>query len=132
METIPYLSFNGECEAALAYYERVLGAKTTFKMRYKEAPEMPGPPETAEKIMHASFEIEGSKLMAADAPAKFYTKPGGITISIGLKNSARAGEIFTALATGGEVKMPLQKTFWASAFGMVIDQFGIPWMINCE
>jgi PhnB protein len=132
MQIEPYLSFNGECEEALGYYEKVLGAKTTFKMRYKEAPEMPGPPETAEKIMHASFEVEGSKLMAADAPAKFYTKPGGITISIGLKDAARAEQIFNALAAGGEVKMALQKTFWASAFGMLIDKFGIPWMINCE
>jgi PhnB protein len=132
MEINPYLSFNGNCEEALSYYTQVLGAKTTFLMRNKEAPEMPGPPETADKILHASFEIDGTRLMAADAPPQWYTKPGGITISIGLKDATRADEIFTALAAGGEVKMPLQKTFWASAFGMVIDRFNIPWMINCE
>ena len=132
METTPYLSFNGNCEEALAFYGQVLGAQTTFLLRYKEAPEMPGPPESAEKIMHARFEIDGATLMASDAPPQFYTKPGGITISIGLKDTVRAEEIFTALAAGGDVQMPLQKTFWAAAFGMLRDKFGIPWMINCE
>ena len=132
MEIHAYLSFNGDCEAALAFYEQALGAKTTFMMRHKDAPEQQGTPDWAEKIIHARFEVEGNVLMASDAPPQWYTKPGGICISINLKDKARAETVFAALSAGGEVQMPLQKTFWSSAFAMLRDKFGIPWMINCE
>lgn len=132
MDIHAYLSFNGDCETALAFYEQALGAKTTFLMRYREAPETQGPPDWGEKIIHARFEIGGNVLMAADSPPNWYSKPAGICISINLSDPAQAAAIFTALTDGGEVQMPLQKTFWASAFGMARDKFGIPWMVNCE
>ena len=132
MDIHAYLGFNGDCEAALAYYEEALGAKTTFLMRYRAAPETQGPPDWAEKIIHARFEIGSYVLMAGDSPPGAYIRPAGISISISLNNEARAAKVFAALAAGGEVRMPLQKTFWASAFGMTRDKFGIPWMVNCE
>jgi PhnB protein len=132
MEINAYLSFAGNCEEALAFYTHALGAKVTFMMRYKEAPERHGPPEMSEKIMHASFEIGSTRLMASDSPPDCVSRPAGFCLSIGLKDPDEAAHLFTALAVGGEVQMALQKTFWARAFGMARDKFGIPWMVNCE
>ena len=132
MEIRAYLSFNGDCEAALTFYEQALGAKTTFLMRHKDAPEQQGAADWAEKILHARFEVEGNVLMASDSPPNWYNKPAGLCISINLNDSVKAKNIFAALTEGGEIQMPLQKTFWASAFGMARDKFGIPWMVNCE
>ena len=131
MSVNPYLHFSGNCAEALAFYEKALGAATTFRMTFGEAP-MPATPGWENKIMHASFTVLGSPLMAADAPPGMYHKPAGFRVALNMADPDTAQAWFEALAVGGNVDMALQKTFWASAFGMVTDQFGTPWMINCE
>lgn len=128
-----YLSFNGECEAAFKLYERCLGGKIGLTMTYGESPiteQMPA--GWRGKIMHTRLAIGDVLLMGSDAPPDRYEKPKGFSVSIGVDTPAEAERIFKGLAEKGTVQMPLQQTFWAVRFAMVIDQFGIPWMINCE
>jgi PhnB protein len=133
MQLNPYLNFNGQCEAAFKFYEQVLAGKITFMMTWGE---MPGadqfPAESHKLIMHASLSVGTSVLMGADAPPGRYQQPKGINVSIHLKDIAEGERIFNALADKGTVQMPFEQTFWSPGFGMLIDQFGIPWMINCE
>jgi PhnB protein len=135
MPVSPYLYFAGNCAEALSFYEIALDAKVEFRMKFNEAPESPpAPAGWDEKICHASFTILGTCLMASDAPPGMYNKPAGFRIALNMEamdapNTAKTW--FEALAAGGSIDMPLQKTFWASAFGMLTDRFGIPWMINC-
>lgn len=131
----PYLYFHGRCDEALAFYERALGAVVTFKMRQKEAPgEHAVTGEAGERIMHASFKVGQTTLMATDgmtgdtAPASY----SGFSISISLDSVSKGEKIFNALAEGGQVRFPWQSTFWAKGFGMVTDRFGVPWMVNVE
>ena len=133
MQLNPYLNFNGQCEAAFKFYEQVLAGKITFIMTWGE---MPGadqfPIESHKLIMHASLSAGTGVLMGADAPPGRYQQPKGINVSIHLKDLAEGKRIFNALADNGTVQMPFEQTFWSPGFGMLIDQFGIPWMINCE
>jgi len=133
MQINPYLNFNGQCEAAFKFYERVLGGKITFTMTWGE---MPGanqfPPESHKLIMHTSLSVGDEVLMGADAPPDRYQQPEGINVSLHLKDVAESERIFNALAENGTVQMPFEKTFWSPGFGMCVDQFGIPWMINSE
>ena len=133
MQINPYLNFNGQCEAAFKFYERVLGGKITFTMTWGE---MPGanqfPPESHKLIMHASLSVGDEVLMGADAPPGRYHQPEGINVSLHFKDVAESERIFNALAENGTVQMPFEKTFWSPGFGMCVDQFGIPWMINSE
>jgi len=128
----PYLTFNGQCEAAFRFYERCLGGKITFRMTYGDSP-MAGqtPAEWHEKILHATFEREGQVLAGVDVMPVSYQTPQGFSVSLNLADAAEAERIFTALAEGGMVQMPLEETFWAKRFGLVTDRFGTPWMINC-
>lgn len=129
----PYLSFNGQCEAAFRLYERCLGGKIEFMMPYESRPgDYPVPVEWGKKILHATFRVGDQVLMGADVPPDRYQKPQGFSITLGLKNQAGAERIFAALAENGTVEMPLQETFWAGRFGVLADAFGIPWTINCE
>jgi PhnB protein len=132
MQMHPYLSFNGDCEAAFTFYEECLGGKLGPVFRYAESP-MAGqvPPDWQNKIMHGSVTIGEQIVMGGDV-ADFYQKPQGFTLSLQLTSTAEAERIFSLLAKDGTVMMPLEKTFWAARFGMVTDRFGIPWMINCE
>jgi PhnB protein len=133
MQINPYLSFNGQCEQALRYYEQHLGAKVEMMMTYGASPMADQtPPDQRGRIMHATFKLDGQTLSGADAPPQHYRKPEGMSLLLGLSDVAQAERIFQALAVNGEVKMPMQQTFWAERFGVVIDQFGTPWMINCE
>ncbi|MGC9944404.1 MAG: VOC family protein [Verrucomicrobiota bacterium] len=133
MQLNPYLQFNGQCEAAFAFYEQCLGGKTVFKITYGESPMLDKtPPEWRGKIMHARLLVNGQVLMGSDAPSNRYETPKGFSISVNLKDAAEADRIFNALIEKGSVVMPIQQTFWAERFGMLVDQFGIPWMINCE
>ncbi len=133
MQINPYLTFNGHCEAAFQLYERVLNGKIIFKMTHGESPMAASVgPDWQGKIMHATLAIGDRMLQGSDAPPSFYSKPGGFSLSINANDPAAAEKIFNALAENGTVKMPLQKTFWAERFGMLTDQFDIPWMINCE
>jgi len=133
MQINPYLNFNGQCEAAFKFYEQVLGGKIAFKMTYGESPiAAHAPPGWKDKILHTTLMVGDRVLMGADAPPEHYQRPQGFSVSLGLKNTSEADRIFKALVENGTVIMPIQETFWAARFGMLVDQFGTPWMINCE
>lgn len=133
MQMNPYLTFNGQCEAAFKFYEKCLGGKIEAMLPHKGTPaEAHTPPEWRDKIMHARLNVNGEVLMGSDAPPDHYKEPKGFSVSLQLKDPAESERIFNALAEGGKVGMPLQQTFWATRFGMLVDRFGIPWMINCD
>jgi PhnB protein len=132
MNIDPYLLFNGNCEAAFKFYEKVLGGKIDAMMPHEGSP-MAGhvSAEWQKKIMHARLLIGDKVLMGSDAPPDRYEPMKGFSVTIGIDKPAEAEHIFNALAEKGTVKMALEKTFWAERFGMLVDQFGTPWMINC-
>ena len=136
MQVQPYLFFDGRCEEALEFYRTVLGAEETMLMRFKESPEPMSPdmcaPGSEEKVMHASFRIGETTLMASDGRAQGHPEFKGFSLSIAVPTDAEAQRLFTALSAGGQVQMPLAKTFYASSFGMVADRFGVSWMIITE
>jgi PhnB protein len=133
MQLNPYLLFNGTCEEAFKFYEKCLGGKIEAMMTHAGTPaESQTPPEWLNKILHAKMSVDGQLLMGSDAPPGRYREPHGFYVSLSMKNQADGERIFHALAEGGKVGMPFQKTFWAAGFGMVTDRFGIPWMVNCE
>jgi PhnB protein len=132
MQLCPHLSFNGDCEAAFKFYEKCLDAKITFAMPYGGSPLAGGvPAEWRSKILHASLQVGDALILGADAPPGRYEKPQGFSVTLSPKDPAEAERIFRALSEGGRVTMPMQETFCAAGFGMLVDQFGIPWMINC-
>ncbi len=127
-----YLLFTGECEAAFKFYEKALGGKIETMITHEGTPAESGvPPEWRKKILHAHMTIGNSVLMASDAPPGRQEKPAGFSVNIGVTDPAEAERIFAALSEGATIRMPIQQTFWAKRFGMLVDQFGIPWMINC-
>ncbi len=133
MQLNTYLTFNGQCEAAFKFYEECLGAKIQFMMTHAEAPSAENvPAEWRNKIMHAALAVGNEILMGSDAPPDHYQQPEGFSVSLQTKDTAEAERIFKAMTKNGKISMPLQQTFWAARFGMLVDQFGIPWMINCE
>ena len=126
------LAFDGRCEQAFRYYGHCLSGDITFLMRYQELPAGPGvPPDWGQKVAHATFTAQALVLHGADVPPGRYQKPQGFALQLNLSDLDEADRIFDALADGGTVQMPLAETFWALRFGMVTDQFGIPWLINC-
>ncbi|CAN7256664.1 VOC family protein [Caballeronia sp. dw_19] len=131
MRLEPYLFFNGRTEEALAFYQKALGAETLSVLHFKDSPEgVKATPEWLDKVMHATFRIGASLIMASDgvnaAPQVF----SGFSISISADDLASGEKMFTALSDGGDVRMAWQRTFWTSGFGMVCDRFGIPWMVT--
>jgi len=130
----PYLMFNGRCEEAIEFYRKALGAQVEFSMRFKESPEPPPPgmvpPGFENKIMHCSFRIGATTLMASDGCTAGQPKFEGFSLSISVPNEAEADRAFNALADGGKIGMPLGKTFWSPRFGMVQDRFGVSWMVS--
>jgi PhnB protein len=132
MQVNPYLHYDGNCEAALKYYQKVLGAKIEAMFPFGDGPpEMQVPPDYKKKIMHAKVTIDGEVLMASDAPPGHFNKPQGFSVSLQVEDPTDAERKFKALAEGGTVNMPFGKTFFSKGFGMCVDQFGIPWMVNC-
>ena len=128
-----YLNFNGQCESAFAFYEKCLGGKIVFKMTFAESPIAKHvSPDLGNKILHATFALGDQLLGGAHAPPDRYQKPQGFAVALHLGSAAEADRVFAALADKGEIRMPIQETFWAARFGMVVDQFGTPWMIQCE
>src|SRR5579864_1126270 len=128
----PYLFYDGTCEQAFKHYETVLGAKIELLLRNADAPpDMPSAPERKQQIMHGRLSVGGHVLMASDTPPEHYHKPQGFSVSLTLSDPAEAERKFTALCEGGSITMPFSKTFFAKGFGMGIDRFGIPWMVNC-
>jgi PhnB protein len=130
----PYLFFNGRCEEAVEFYRKGLGAEVEMMMRYKESPEAPPPgripPGFENKIMHTSLRIGQTMVMASDGCSADKPKFEGFSLSLAVSTEAEADRAFAALADGGQVEMPLTKTFWSPRFGMVTDRFGVGWMIN--
>ncbi|WP_426409180.1 VOC family protein [Bradyrhizobium ganzhouense] len=130
-----YLFYQDTCEAAFNYYAKVLGGKVDAMMRLSDAPPSdmpPGPPGREKTIMHARLSLPGGAvLMASDTPPEHFQKPQGFSISVTVADPAEGERKFNALADGGTVTMPFSKTFWAKGFGMCVDKFGIPWMVNC-
>ena len=133
MRMDPYLMFDGTCEAALSLYAKCLAGRMGSVFRYAGSPMMDQvPADWADKIMHASLELPDRVLMGADSPPGTYRKPQGFTLSLQIANTDEAERAFGALAEGATVIMPLEKTFWAERFGVLVDRFGIPWQVNCE
>lgn len=131
-----YLFFEGRCEEAIGFYQKALGAEVTMMMRYKEAPEPPPPdcvpPGSDNKIMHASFRVGDAMIMASDGACSGKPNFQGFSLAITVKDVADTDPLFNGLADGGQVQMPLGKTFWSPRFGMVTDRFGVQWMINVD
>ena len=129
----PYLCFNGRCEEAIGFYRKTLGAEVEMMMRFKESPEAPPPgavpPGFENKIMHASFRIGQTRLMASDGSSAEKTAFQGFSLSLSVPSEVEADRVFAALGDGGQVKMPLTKTFFSPRFGMLEDRFGVGWMI---
>ena len=126
----PYLFFEGRCEEAIEFYKKALGAEVTMLMRYKESPEpTQAPPGSDNKIMHAAFRVGETTVMASDGNCKGKPSFQGVSLSITAPDVARADKMFAALADGGQVQLPLTKTFFSPRFGMVADRFGLGWMI---
>jgi PhnB protein len=136
MKLNSYLMFNGQCEAAFKFYEQCLGGKITAMMTYGESPEQSMieqmPSEWHNKIMHVSLTVDDQELMGSDNPPNYHEEPQGFSVSISLDDPEKAERIFHTLAENGTVRMPFQQTFWAYRFGMLVDQFGTPWMVNCD
>jgi len=128
----PYLFFDGRCEEAVEFYRKAIGAKVEMMMRFKDSPKKPsegcggGDPN---KIMHSSFKVGDSLIMASDGMAAGKPEFKGFTLSINAKTEAEADKLFNALAEGGQVQLPLTKTFFSPRFGMVADRFGVGWMV---
>jgi PhnB protein len=133
MEVQPYLFFEGRCEEALEFYRGALGAEVTALMRFRECPDPmpPGmlPPGSEDKVMHAALRIGGATVMASDGRCSGQARFGGVSLSLSEPDEATADRFFAALAEGGQVQMPLGKTFFSPRFGMVADRFGVPWMV---
>lgn len=128
-----YLFFDGRCEEAIAFYRSALGAELTMLMRYKESPDAPPPgvvpPGSENKVMHASLRIGDTVMMASDGRCQGKPTFQGFSLSITVANETEADWVFSALADGGQVQMPLGKTFFSPRFGMVADRFGVSWMV---
>jgi PhnB protein len=133
MQVNPYLSFKGHCEEAFQFYEQSLGGKVGAIFRYAGTPlANQVPANWQDKVMHGSLTLGDQVLMGADAAPDSYEEPKGFSLSINIESTADGERIFHVLADGGRVVVPLEKTFWAARFGMLVDRFGIPWLINCE
>jgi PhnB protein len=133
MQLNPYLMFDGKCEAAFKFYAKILGGEIVAMMPHEGSPMAERvPPEWRNKIMHARLTIGDEVLMGSDAPPGQYEPMKGFSVTLGIADPAEAERVFHALAANGTVCMPIAETFWAVRFGMLVDQFGTPWMINCE
>ncbi len=132
MKVESLISFGGRCEEALEFYKKSVGAEVTALMRWKESPDtaMKPPVGFEEKIMHADFRIGETQLMADDGMGDVAAEFRGMTLAIEAADDAEAKRVFTALGEGGNVSMPLTKTFWTTSFGMLTDKFGVPWAVN--
>ncbi|MEG4944142.1 VOC family protein [Microcoleus sp. F4-D5] len=133
MQSNIYLFFDGECEAAFKFYEQCLGGKIDEMMTYGDAPmseEIPS--EQRDRIMHANLTVGEMVLMGSDTPPDGFQKPQGFSVNLQFDDRVEAERLFQKLAENGTVKMPFQETFWSTRFGMLVDRFGTPWMINVQ
>jgi PhnB protein len=133
MSVQTYLQFEGHCEDAIRFYTRAIGAEVQMMMRHRESPE-PAPPgmlpaDSGEKIMHAAFKVGDSVLLATDGRCSGKPSFQGFSLNISAADEAEARGVFARLSDGGQVTMPLTKTFWSPAFGLLVDRFGVSWMV---
>jgi PhnB protein len=129
----PYPTFDGQCEAAFRFYEQALGGTIVAMMTYADTPAAEHTPAEAQgKIIHARLAVGDAVLMGSDDTAGHYEPMKGFMVTLTIDEPAEAERVFAALATGGTVTMAIQETFWARRFGMLVDRFGTPWMVNCE
>ena len=133
MQLNPYLFFDGDCEAAFELYAKTLGGEIEMLMRYGDAPGGDGNPALRNNIIHACLKFGEQRLMGSDAcpPQHPYTRVEGFSVCINADSADEARRIFDTLADGGSVQVPLDKTFFSEAWGMLVDRYGTPWMINC-
>ena len=133
MQVQPYLFFDGRCEEAIGFYREAIGAKVEMLMRMKDSPEPPQPgmcpPGSENKVMHAALRVGETMVMASDGRCLGKPSFQGFSLSLNAKDEPDAKRLFNALADGGQVQMPLGKTFFAPCFGMVADRFGVSWMV---
>jgi PhnB protein len=134
MQLNPYLFFKGRCEEAFRFYEKALDGKIVAMLTYGDSPDpSQSPPEHHKLIMHARMTVGDKVLMGSDAPEDRFHTPQGFSVSLGIEDPLDAERVFAGLSEGdANVIMPIAETFWAERFGMLVDQFGTPWMINCE
>ncbi len=133
MQMNPYLSFRGDCEAAFTFYAECFGGELGQIFRYGGSPMASDvPADWANKVMHTTLTVGGQVMMGGDVAPERYEAPKGFSMSLHMKDPAVADRVFEQLAKDGNVVVPLAQTFWAARFGMVVDRFGISWMINCE
>ena len=133
MQLNPYLSFKGDCEAAFKFYEKVIGGKLEAIFPFEGTPAGEHvPPEWRKKIMHAQLRIGNELLMGSDTEPNRYETPRGFSVTLNIQDPSQAEKVFNALSESASIKMPIQETFWAARFGMLVDRYGIPWMVNCE
>jgi PhnB protein len=133
MQVQPYLNFNGRCEEALAFYGKALGAKIERVMHFKDSPDPSMvSPGSENKVMHSSFRVGDAIVLASDGRCQGETNFQGISLTLSVPDEAEAEQRFTALSDGGQVQMPLTKTFFSPSFGMVADRFGVTWMVLVE
>ena len=131
MKLNPYLAFDGRCREAFEYYANVLGGHIAFIQTMGESPMAASMPAgSGDRIMHVTLQIGDQVLQGADAPTSQFTKPAGFCVALQFDDTAEGERVFNALAVNGTVQMPFQPTFWAKGFGMTIDQFGTPWIVN--
>ena len=133
MQVQPYLNFDGRCEEALDFYRRALGAEVTTLMRFKDSPDPSMiSPGSENKVMHSSFRVGDVNLLASDGRCQGQASFQGVSLALTVPNEAAAEQRFAALSEGGQVQMPLAKTFFSPRFGMVADRFGVTWMVLVE
>ena len=131
MQFTPYLTFDGKCKEAFEFYAKALGGKIEAMISHAEAPpEMQGDAAWRDRIMHARLSVGDGVLMGGDAPVQFFSKPAGFSVQLAFDTVEEGKTVFDALSEGGEVRMPFGPTFWAKSFGMLIDKYGTPWMVN--
>lgn len=133
MQVNPYLFFDGTCEEAFKFYHQTLGGNLGDMLTFAGSPaEGEVPPELSHKIMHTHLDFGDWAIMGSDCMPGQYSTPQGFSVSLQVADTAEAERVFNALAEGGNIQMPLAETFWAKRFGMAVDRFGTPWMINCD
>lgn len=133
MQLNTYLHFNGNCDEAFKFYEQVLGGKIEMRSSYGDSPAGAQSPEAMKnKVIHARIRIGDTLVMGSDTPPERFDKPQGFSLSLRTPDAAGADKLFAALGAGGEVRAPIMETFFAHRFGMLVDKFGVPWMVLCE
>ena len=127
-----HLSFDGRCQEAFEFYKDLLGASITLMLSYGDSPLSENTPEEwRNKIIHANLTLDNSEISGTDVQPHQYQKPQGFSMLLEVNNQAETERVFEALAEGGSIEFPLQKTFWSEAYGRLTDRYGIPWEINC-